>query len=213
MTTTPKTILRIDASMRREQSVSRMLATELSDALGARKPSSSLVSRDLALGVGMVNEGWITANHQPEENRTSTQRALLALSDALVAELKAADVIIFAVPIYNFSIPAALKAWVDLIARSGTTYDFDAESYESTGLLVGKSAYAIITSGGTLAGSPHDFATGYLSHVLDFLGISDVNMIDATGVGRDRVNALARARAEIKDIAEARDRPTRKAAE
>lgn len=213
MSKTPQNILRIDASMRRENSVSRMLATELADALGARKPSSSLVSRDLALGVGIVNEGWITANHTPEENRTPTQHALLALSDALVAEVKAADTIIVAVPVYNFSIPAALKAWIDLICRSALTYEFDDELYESAGMLEEKRVFAIVTSGGTAAGSPQDYATGYLSHVFGFLGISDFQLIDATGIARDRNAALAKARSQIKAIADNRDQQRQKAAE
>ncbi|MEC7237958.1 MAG: NAD(P)H-dependent oxidoreductase, partial [Pseudomonadota bacterium] len=150
-----RTILRIDASMRRQKSVSRMLADEMVAALGARKPGVSVINRDLAAGIGIVNSAWIEAERTTEENRAPDQRALLAQSDALVAELQAADDIVIATPIYNFSVPAALKAWIDLICRDKITFVY--ENDVSRGLLSNKQATVIITSGGTVAGNDIDY--------------------------------------------------------
>lgn len=198
----PKNMLRIDCSMRRERSISRLLASELLTALGEKRPSVSTVYRDLAAGVGMVNESWITANLTLDENRSGTQRTILALSDALVDEVMAADQIVLAVPIYNYCIPAALKAWIDLVCRRDITFSLDEEKFERSGLLKNKSAFVIVTSGSTEAGSAGDFVTGYLRHVLGCMGITDVTVIDATGHVRDPDKVMNRARGKIREIAE-----------
>ena len=195
MSASKRTILRIDASMRRQKSVSRMLADEMVAALGARKPGISVINRDLAAGIGIVNAAWIDAERTSEENRTPDQRALLAQSDALVAELQAADDIVIATPIYNFSVPAALKAWIDLICRDKITFVYENDS--PRGLLSNKQATVIITSGGTVAGNEIDYATGYIRHILDFIGIRDVTFIDVTGLSKNRQGVIADARKEI----------------
>ena len=194
-----RNILRIDASMRRQKSVSRMLADEMVAALGARKSGSTISNRDLAAGIGIVNAAWIEAERTEEENRTPDQRALLSQSDALVAELQAADEIVIATPIYNFSVPAALKAWIDLICRDNITFVY--ENDVPRGLLANKQATVIITSGGMIAGNDIDFATGYIRHILDFIGVRDVTIIDVTGLAKDRRGVIERARKEISAIA------------
>ena len=195
MSTTNRTILRIDASMRRQKSVSRMLADEMVAALGARKPGTNVTNRDLAAGIGIVNAAWIEAERTSEENRTQDQRALLAQSDALVAELQSADDIVIATPIYNFSVPAALKAWIDLICRDKITFTY--ENDVPRGLLSNKQATVIITSGGTIAGNEIDYATGYIRHILEFIGIRDVTIIDVTGLSKNRQGVIADARKAI----------------
>lgn len=192
-----RTILRIDASMRRQKSVSRMLADEMVAALGARKSSINVINRDLAAGIGIVNAAWIEAERTSEENRTSDQRALLTQSDALVAELQAADDIVIATPIYNFSVPAALKAWIDLICRDKVTFKY--ENDVSRGLLFNKQATVIITSGGTVAGNDIDFATGYIRHILEFIGVNDVTIIDVSGLSKNRAQVIEHARNQIAD--------------
>jgi FMN-dependent NADH-azoreductase len=119
----------------------------------------------------------------PAEQRTPEQQQALAFSDLLVQELMAADVLVIGAPIYNFGIPASLKSWVDLIARAGLTFKFSEAGPE--GLLVGKKAYLVVTSGGVEVGSPYDLATPYLRQVLGFVGITDVEVISA-----DRLNLL-----------------------
>ena len=193
-----RTILRIDASMRRQKSVSRMLADEMVAALGARKQGTTVVTRDLASGIGIVNSAWIEAERTSEENRTSDQRALLAQSDALVAELQAADDIVIATPIYNFSVPAALKAWIDLICRDKITFVYENDS--PRGLLSNKRATVIVTSGGTVAGNDIDFTTGYIRHILGFNGIGNVTMIDVTGLSKNRRKVIADARKAISNV-------------
>ena len=190
-----RTILRIDASMRRQKSVSRMLADEMVAALGARKPATAVVNRDLAAGSGIVNAAWIEAERTSEENRTQDQRALLAQSDALVAELQAADDIVIATPIYNFSVPAALKAWIDLICRDKITFVYENDT--PLGLLTNKQATVIITSGGTIGGNDIDYATGYIRHILGFIGIREVTIIDVTGLAKNRQGIIADARKAI----------------
>jgi FMN-dependent NADH-azoreductase len=200
MSVSNRTILRIDASMRRQKSVSRMLADEMVAALGARKSSVNVINRDLASGIGIVNAAWIEAERTSEENRTSDQRALLTQSDALVAELHAADDIVIATPIYNFSVPAALKAWIDLICRDKITFVYENDS--PRGLLSNKRATVIVTSGGTLAGKDIDFTTSYIRHILGFIGVDDVTIIDVTGLSKNRSKVIADARKQISTLSE-----------
>ncbi|NCF49174.1 MAG: FMN-dependent NADH-azoreductase [Bacteroidetes bacterium] len=190
-----RNILRIDASMRRQNSVSRMLADEMVAAIRDQRLAKDITNRDLAEGIGIVNAAWIEADRTPEENRTSIQRALLAQSDALLAELQAADDIIIATPIYNFSIPAALKAWIDLICRDNITFTY--ENGRPRGLLANKNATVIVTSGGTIAGTEFDFATNYIRHVLEFIGIEDVTVINVTGLSNRRRAVIDEAREAI----------------
>ncbi|MEM6851491.1 MAG: NAD(P)H-dependent oxidoreductase [Pseudomonadota bacterium] len=186
-----KNVLRIDASMRRDGSRSRQLA----DALMARFEDvhGRLVTtlRDLADGVPFVDAAWIDANFTDPAERSPEQRAVLAQSDALFSELKAADTLVIATPVYNFGTPAALKAWVDMIVRAKEAFRYTADGPE--GLMKGKSAYIVVVSGGTKADSAIDFATPYLRHVLGFIGITDVTVVgsDLGGVSAEDANAAA----------------------
>lgn len=166
-------VLRIDASARRAGSVSR----DLTDQIIARINATTVTTRDLASGVPLLDEAWIGANFTPADARTPAQAETLALSDTLVAEVKAADTLVIGVPIYNFGVPAALKAWVDLIARAGVTFQYTEAGPK--GLLEGKRAVLVIASGGTESGSDIDFATTYMRHVLGFIGITNVDVVTA----------------------------------
>lgn len=166
-------ILRIDASARRDGSVSR----DLADRIIARFPDATVTRRDLAGGLPLIDETWVGANFTPEADRTDEQRATLALSDRLIAEVQAADTLVIGLPIYNFGVPATLKAWVDQIARAGVTFRYTENGPE--GLLTGKRAIVAVASGGTETGSEIDFATGYLRHVLGFVGITEVAFVAA----------------------------------
>ena len=201
MSRTPKTILRVDASMRKTKSVSRRLADEIVVALGGRSPDVEVVNRDLTCGVGLINEAWIASDRIPEEMRTQDQRVILAQSDALVSELQAADDIVIAVPIYNFSVPAAFKAWIDLVCRTNITFVY--ENDKPRGMLTDKRAFVVITSGGTLGGSEIDYTSGYVKHILSFIGITDVTFVDATGLSKNRREVIADASKEIAKIGDA----------
>jgi FMN-dependent NADH-azoreductase len=178
-------ILRIDSSARRDGSETRALIDAFISRIGATA-DTTVIHRDLAADLpNFVNEAWVGANFTDPNARSDAQMAELAVSDALVAELEAADVIVIGAPIYNFSIPAVLKAWIDMVARVGVTFRYGDNGPE--GLLKNKQAYVMIAHGpgGTTIGSAQDFATPYLRHLLGFIGIHDVKFISATEVKED----------------------------
>jgi FMN-dependent NADH-azoreductase len=179
-TTFPATqlrVLRVDASARGEPSVTRQLADLMLRELDERVPGLSVARRDVAAGLPFVDAAWVGANQTEPDARNAAQRQALALSDELVAEVMAADVLVIATPIYNFSVPASLKAWIDQIARARLTFRYT--EHGPQGLLTGKKAYVIAATGGTEVGSAIDFATPWLKFVLGFLGITDIEVIAA----------------------------------
>ncbi len=181
-------ILRIDSSAKIEGSHSRSLIDRLLQDLG---PAGQVIRRDLVNPVPQIDCRWIEANTTPEEKRTDEHRQTLSLSDALVTELEAADLIVIGLPVYNFGVPASLKAWIDQVCRAQRTFRYTPEG--PAGLLEGKRAIVVYAAGGTAIGSNIDFASGYLRHVLGFIGIKDVSFVDA---GRHMTNADAIPRAE-----------------
>lgn len=187
-------ILRIDSSARRDGSVSRDLARSIVERF-ASAGETAVTHRDLAETLPAVTDEWIGANFTAADSRDDAQRALLALSDSLVAELEAADVLVIGLPIYNFSIPASLKLWIDLVARAGRTFRYT--EYGPKGLLEGKRAIVAVASGGTEVGSDFDFATGYLRHILGFIGISDVVFVKADRLMIDAEASLKAAATEV----------------
>lgn len=189
-----RNILHIDASARQAGSVSRDLSQHLVDALS--DSSTEVTKRDIGLSpLPLISETWVGANFTPEENRTDEQKQILELSDTLISELEAADTLVLGVPIYNFGVPAAFKAWVDMIARARKTFKYSETG--PVGLLEGKKAYVVIASGGTQSGSEIDFATPYVRHVLGFVGIHDVSVIAADQLMATGDEKLAAAREQI----------------
>ena len=191
-------ILEINAAARYDGSISRKLAADLSNALADRFGNADVKRRDLAKGLPFIDEEWVTANSTPEEERSEHHRRTLAYSDELVAELQDADVLVIGAPIYNFSVPAVLKAWIDMVARARLTFRYTETGPK--GLLTGKKAYVVVPSGGVPVGSPADFATPYLRHALKFVGITDVEFIGAQGADRGNDEALDSARARIAEL-------------
>lgn len=188
-------ILRINSSARKDGSVSRELSALVADSLAGE--AGKVVIRDLAdHPIPHVDADWVGANFTDPAERTQSQRDTLQGSDVLVAELKAADQIVIGMPIYNFSIPASLKAWIDQIARARETFRYSEAGPE--GLLTGKTAWIVAASGGVPLESGVDFATPYLRQVLNFVGITDIRVIDGTRwdfreeSDRDAIRALAR---------------------
>lgn len=189
------TILHIDASARHEGSVSRDLTARIIEAL----PKARVITRDVAdTPLPHITEDWVGANFTPADARSNAQKAVLAQSDALVAELEAADTIVIGLPVYNFGVPAALKAWIDQVGRAGRTFKYTETG--PVGLLEGKRAIVAVASGGTKAGSEIDFATPYLRHFLGFIGITDVQFVTADQLMVDAEAGLARASDEIGEI-------------
>ena len=191
-------VLKIDSSGRRDGSASRVLTADIVQALESRHGSIDVVERDLAAGMPFVDADWIEANFTPDESRTAAHRETLAESDALVAELKAADVLVIGAPIYNFGVPAVLKAWIDMIARAQLTFRYTGNG--PVGLLEGKKAFIVVASGGVSVDSPVDFASPYLRQALKFVGISDVEVIPAKAIDATDAAQLDAPRMQIADL-------------
>lgn len=194
----PLRVLYISASARQENSVSRTLAADLIAALGRRHGTIEVAQRDLSHGVPFIDSDWVAANFTPAGERDAAQRRKLSYSDTLVAEIEKADVLVIGAPIYNFSVPAVLKAWIDMIARTGLTFAYTKDGPQ--GLLEGKKAYVVVPSGGVPIGAAMDFATPYLRHALGFVGITDVAFVGAAGADRDDGDALDDARMRIAEL-------------
>ncbi|MEP4051447.1 MAG: NAD(P)H-dependent oxidoreductase [Litorimonas sp.] len=190
-------ILRIDSSARNLGSVTRSLADETIERLAEVGPIT-LNSRDVATGLPFVDEDWVSANFTPADARSETHIAKLALSDSLVREIQNSDTIVISTPIYNFGIPATLKAWIDMICRAGVTFRYTENG--PVGLLEGKRAILLIASGGTAVGSPVDFATPYLKQALAFIGITDVTVIAADALGSQAEEKRAEASSKIQAL-------------
>ncbi len=177
-------ILRLNAGANHADSVSRPLATALVDGLGAKGPIE-VTTVELSEGLPFVDAAWIAG-----------ESTAAAATEAFIAQLEAADVLVIAAPIYNFSVPAALKAWIDQIAKAGRTFAYVGPG-QVEGLLKNKKAYVVITAGGVKLGSPWDFASPYLRHVLGFIGITDVEFIDASALALDPEQSVRGAHAQI----------------
>ncbi|MEX1199498.1 MAG: NAD(P)H-dependent oxidoreductase [Methylophaga sp.] len=170
------TILLVNASSRYQDSLTRSVATEVAQHLAAEN-TLPLTERDVAVGLPFINEDWVNANFTDPTDRSVAQQQTLALSDKLVAELQSAEQLVIGVPVYNFSIPATLKAWIDLVARARETFRYTENGPE--GLLKTQKAFLVAASGGVPIGSDWDYATRYMQQVLGFLGISNVTVINA----------------------------------
>ena len=187
-------ILKIDSSGRKTGSVSRQLGNRIVERITSTQ-NATVTERDVATGMPVVSEDWIGSNFTPKDSRSDEQAALLDLSDELVAELRKADVLVIGMPIYNFGMPAALKAWIDLICRVGETFHYTENG--PVGLLENKKAIVTVASGGVPMGSPMDHATTNLTQVLGFIGITDVTYVSATSMAADPDAALKTAENEI----------------
>lgn len=193
------TIFHIDSSAKKDGSVSRLLSQE---AVNALNPSGNaqIIRRDLNVGVPHIDTDWIAATQTAENARGDAERSALKLSEQLVGELKEADILVMGVAVYNFSIPSTLKAWIDHICRSRVTFQYVDGKPE--GLLTGKQAIVVFSTGGTRIGSDIDFASKYIGHVLGFVGIDDIHMASADRLFADREAALATARQAIANAAQ-----------
>ena len=198
MTNTVKNILVIHASSRQDGSATRTLSKTLTDALISDDPTLSIVERDLSTGMPFIDQTWVNANFTAAEERSADQTAALHFSDTLIDELKAADLIIIGTPIYNFGIPAALKAWVDQITRARVTFKYTEQG--PVGLLENKQGVLVSASGGTKIGSETDFATKYMQHILGFVGIKNTAVVAAGQLMSDEDSALQEAHKNIDRI-------------
>ena len=197
------TLLHINSSLFSDQGQSSQLAAQYVADWKAANPRGHVISRDLARDpVPHLTAERFQAFLADPARRSAEQAAHVAYSDALVQELRAADTIVLALPMYNFGVPSALKAYFDHIARSGVTFRYTEKG--PVGLMTGKRAVVIATRGGLYAGTPLDTQTGYVRDFLRFIGIGDVQFIRAEGVGisaEQRAASLAAAHAQIQGAA------------
>jgi FMN-dependent NADH-azoreductase len=191
----PKRILRLDASASPANSNSRKLGNYLLDQLEQGNLALETLERNLNTELSFIDSNWIAANFTASDERNQDQSARLAFSDELIAELNWADHIVLTTPMYNFGVPATLKAWIDLVCRAGVTFQYGANGPE--GLLKGKRIDIVITTGGAPLDSPVDFVSGYLRQVFNFIGIKNINIIGADQMNVDGDASFAKAISKI----------------
>ena len=195
-------ILQINSSARSEGSQSARLANTIVERLKAAQPDLELTVRDLASKPHpALDEAALGALFTPAEQRTDAQNARVALDDALIAEVQSADVLVLAVPMYNFGITTQLKNWIDAIARAKVTFQYTANGPE--GLLKGKKVYIALTRGGVYRDTQADSQVPYLKMVLGFLGLTDIEFVYAEGMAMGpeaEQQAIASALQQIEEV-------------
>jgi FMN-dependent NADH-azoreductase len=174
------TILHLNSTASGADSVTAKLSAQLVETISG--PDTTVVTRDLTT-LPVLTGDHFAANNTPTGDRTPAQAELAAAADAAIADLEGADVVVISAPVYNFGVPSAVKAWMDLVARAGTTFRYTANGPE--GLLSGKKAYIVSASGGVPLGSEVDFATPHTRTFLNFIGIDDVTLIGAGSLMQD----------------------------
>ncbi|HEY5808353.1 MAG TPA: NAD(P)H-dependent oxidoreductase, partial [Povalibacter sp.] len=172
--------LKIQTSLTGSKGQSSQLADRFVTAWLAQHPGGRVITRDLSAdAVPHLTAERFQAFATRAEDRTAEQQAVVAYSDALIDEIRNADAIVLAVPMYNFSVPSTLRSYFDHIARAGVTFRYTANGPE--GLIAGKQAYVFVTRGGIHAGAA-DTQTPYLRQFLGFIGIKDVEFVYAEGL-------------------------------
>lgn len=192
-------ILHIDSAVTGRASVSRKLTADIVARLTAAHADATVTYRDVNAGVPAIDTNWFHAVRMAPEHPSAAQMDLIAISDAYLKEIRDADILVIGLPIYNFAMTAQLKNWIDQIARAGVSFRYTETGPE--GLLKGKRAIVAYTSAGTPMGSDIDFASGYLRHMLGFLGIDDVEFVAADRLAMDREAGLRRAQAMLEKLA------------
>ncbi|MEM9115931.1 MAG: NAD(P)H-dependent oxidoreductase [Myxococcota bacterium] len=175
-------LLRVDASPRRKGSQSRRWADRVESELRQSVGPLEVMNRDLADGVPLLSEDALAGIFKAGEDQSEAERRALAPSVELVQELQTADAVLLALPIHNFHVPAAFKAWIDLVVRSRLTFRFGPDGPE--GLVANKPVFIVVTSGGTQLHGPLDFITSWLTHVLSFIGLRDLRWVEADAMSK-----------------------------
>lgn len=197
-------LLQIDSSILGANSVSRSLTQTIVDGYQQKHPQLRVTRHDFGSEpLPHVSPERLAIRGADPAQLSPVQREAIALSDKLIAELKAADVLVIGAPLYNFSIPSGLKAWIDYVAVAGKTFSYTANG--PVGLVPNKKAVIVATSGGVYSDSPvSHMHAGYVKTVLNFLGIHDVEIVRAEGLAMGdgvRQNALSAAHQQIAKLA------------
>jgi len=195
-------ILQINASARAEGGNSTRLANAITAYLKSHHPEAVVEVRDLARNpLPYLDEAGVTALFTPADHFGAPLIARIALDEAMIARVKAADVLVLGVPMYNFGVSVQLKSFIDSIARAGVTFRYTEAGPE--GLIKGKRVYVACARGGVYRDTPADSQTPYLRQVLGFLGMTDVEFIYAEGMnlgGESAEKAFAMAKAAIANL-------------
>ena len=195
-------ILFVSSSPRGSASYSNQIAQRVISDLRERNSNARLVVRDLAQApLPHIDDDFVTATRAPNGPQTDRQRAILALSDALVDDLLAADIVVIAAPMINFGVPTQLKSWFDYVARAGRTFRYSEAGPQ--GLVTGKRVIIVSASGGIYSGAnaAFDFQVPWLRSMLGFLGITNIEVIrvEGTALGpKPAEEAVARAAAQAR---------------
>ena len=179
-------LLQIDSSAR-TSSVTRRLTAKFAEEWRKKHPDGEVIQRDLSVTAPpLITDDW-GGTYLEDSMLTPAQRAYLSASDELIDEIKAADTIVIGAPMYNFSIPSSLKAWIDQIVRKGKTFAYGPNGQQ--GLLVKKKVVIVTSRGGAYekgtASEAFDFQEPYLRHILGFIGVTDVTFIHAENQARE----------------------------
>src|SRR3990170_135392 len=201
-----KTVLQLNSSIFSAAGQSTQLADAFVSTWHASHPNGKVVLRDLARDpIPHLDGERFQAFLAKPEDRTPAQKAAADLSDALIDEIKRADVVVIGLPMYNFGVPSTLKAYFDHIARAGLTFRYTDKGAE--GLLTGKKAYVFATRGGKYLGTPVEHQTVFIKQFLNFVGIGDIEFIYAEGLAMGDaskeagLNAARRALKQLQDRA------------
>lgn len=195
-------ILQVDSSPRSDRSISRKLTKQFVQTWQSSDPEGVVTYRDVGrFSIPPIDEDWIAAAFTPPEQLSSNVKTALTISDQLIDELLAADFLVFGIPMYNYSVPANFKAYIDQIVRVRRTFTVDSDGYK--GLVNGKKAVVITTRGGSYAGGPLDFQEPYLRAVFEFIGITDIAFIHAENLAmgaEERQSAITSAYVAIEQV-------------
>lgn len=192
-------ILKINSSANTKNSISRYMVDLIIEKLREYNTSAIVQDRDVAYNdLPYLNQAFVEGMFRNGGLNTE-QKEALKLSDQLIDELKNNDVLVIGAPMYNFTIPSSLKSYFDLIARPGKTFNYTSRG-EMNGLLKNKSAFIIISSGGTPIGGIQDHSSSYIKTFLNFIGISNIHYIDMDQAGFDFKSKTSAALTKVNDI-------------
>lgn len=192
-------ILKIDSSPRQEESNSRRLTQYLCSQLTALHTGAALVQRDVAnTDFPPISPGDLIALHASRHEGSTQLPEHYRIADELVAELKQADALVMGIAVHNFSVPAQLKRWIDYICRVGHTFKYGENG--PVGLTHIENAYLVVSAGGMPIGSDWDFASTYVSHICQFIGVKNVHIIDASGSKRTPELVIEQGKAQIDQL-------------
>jgi len=178
----------IDSSARNEDSHSRRITQQFIETLASKKEIDTDVL-NVGAGLPFLTDAMVQSYFTADEQRTEQQKSVLNASNNIVKAAKEADLWVMGVPVYNFSMPASFKAFIDLLLRAKETFTYTENG--PIGLLENKKVFIVVASGGTEIGSEYDFLTPWLTHCLNFIGVTNIQFINADKYSPEKDQAIA----------------------